>query len=917
MVSSPLFLIKTKLYRPVLSGDLVRRQRLIDLLDRGSDLPLTLVTAPAGSGKTTLLCDWLAGCPCPSAWLSIDEGDGELPVFLSYLVAAIQTVFPDACQELQALLAAPVLPPQRVLEAVLINEIDSLRVPAGDAAGGPRFVLVLDDYHLLHSQAVDTLLMALLRHPPPALRLVLASRSDPALPLPTLRARQQMLEIRLQDLRFTAEETAAFLRQTLDAPVSAELAAMLGDRTEGWVTGLHLASLYLRHAPELAARPPDLQGDDRYVMDYLVDEVLARQPARVQEFLLKTAVLDRLCGSLCEAVTGLNDPVCDGQAYLEWLEDNNLFIVSLDERRWFRYHHLFQRLLRNRLEQRFSAAEIARMHDRASGWYASHGFVEEAIGHALAAGNEAVAVGLVETHRHEAMNQERWAQLERWLHLMSPQLIEQRPELQLLEAWILQKQWRFSDIPPYLGRAEALLAADSLPGSDLDALRGEVDALRSLISYYTLDGERTFALAGRALQTLPMRCSAARGTAWMYYGGGLQMMGDMEAARAGLHEGLKEDRFHNNAFPSRVLIALGVLSWMSADVAGLRQTAAYFLRLAEERGLAESAGWARYFRGCAAYQANDLAAAEEDFAAVAAQRYIAHSHTFLQSSLGLAAVYQAQGAVDKANAVVESLLAYGLDMKNTRVLADAQAFRAWLALQQGRDAEAQHWAASVDHKTALTPMTTFHVPAFSLAKVLLNQDTPAGRREASEFLAGLRAVVEHQQVTRFLIEALALQALLADAGGDQLAARQAVAQAVALARPGGMIRVFVDLGPRMARLLNQHARDAGASPYVDQVLRAFPSSPSVLALSQPPRSPARPPALIEPLTVREQEILELLAQRFSAKEIAQRLVISQQTAKRHTANIYQKLGVNSRQQAIRKGLDLGLLPAVSYPAPAV
>lgn len=613
-----------------------------------------------------------------------------------------------------------------------------------------------------------------------------------------------------------------------------------------------------------------------------------------------------LCDRLCAAVTGLDDPVCNGQAYLEWLEDNNLFIVSLDEQRWFRYHHLFQRLLRNRLEQRFGAAGIAKLHGRASGWYASHGFVEEAIEHALAAGNEAAAVGLIEAHRHEAMGQERWAQLERWLQLMSPRLIEQHAELQLLEAWILQKRWRFSNIPPFLGRAESLLTASSLPASDLAALRGEVDALRSLVSYYTLDGERTFALASRALQALPMRCSAARGTAWMYYGGGLQLLGDTEAARAALLEGLQEDRFHNNAFPSRVLIALGMLSRMTADIAGLRQTSAYFLRLAEERGLPESVSWARYFRGCAAYQADDLAAAEVDFAAVVAQRYITHSYTFLQSSLGLASVYQAQGDADKANAVAEALLAYGLDMKNTRVLADARAFQAWLALQQGRDAEAQHWAASVDRQAPWTPMTTFHASALSLAKIMLHQDTPASRREASEFLARLANFVASQHNTRFLIEVLALQAMLADAEGDEPAARQAMAQAVALAEPGGMLRVFVDLGPHMARLLSQHAHDAGASPYVDQVLRAFPSCPASLPFLHFPRSPG----LVEPLALREQEVLESLAQRLSAKEIAQRLVVSDLTVKRHCANIYQKLNVNSRREAVEETTTLGILRMV-------
>lgn len=245
------------------------------------------------------------------------------------------------------------------------------------------------------------------------------------------------------------------------------------------------------------------------------------------------------------------------------------------------------------------------------------------------------------------------------------------------------------------------------------------------------------------------------------------------------------------------------------------------------------------------------------------------------------------------------------------MLADAQAFRAWLALQQGRDAEAQHWADSMDRTAPLTPLTTFHVPALSLAKVMLSQKTSAGRREASEYLARLRSIAESQHATRTLIEVLALQALLADGAGDEKAAQQAVAQAATAARPHGMIRVFVDLGPRMARLLRQHAHDAGASGYVDQVLRAFPSLPSILPTpSHPSSSPARPPALIEPLTLREQEVLELLGQRFSAKEIAQRLVISDLTVKRHCANIYQKLNVNSRREAVEEARALGILRMV-------
>lgn len=593
---------QTKLYRPLLSRETLRRPRLIELLDSGHKLPLTLITAQAGSGKTTLLCDWLSTCPGPSAWLSLDENDGDLGVFLSYFVAAIQTAVLGACANVQAMLQAPEQPPPHVLAAALSNAIDSLHdEPA--LSTGQRLVLVLDDYHLLHSQAVNELLITLLRHPSPALRLVLTSRSDPALPLPALRAHGQLLEVRYQQLRFDEKEAAAYLSQVLATPPSAEITAALVQRTEGWITALHLAGLYAQHAPDPGDLLAGAQVSDRYAMDYLVDEVLALLPAEIHGFLLKTAILDRLCGPLVAAIVGLDDPVRNGRAYLEWLEHANLFIMVLDDQ-WYRYHHLFQRLLQNRLDQQFSRPQIADLHRRASAWFAGNGLVEEAIEHALAAGDETAAVQIVEVHRHEAMNQEHWQQLERWLRLMPPRLIDERAQLLLVEAWILQKQWRMMEIVPIIDRIDALVSADPTSEMDSAPLRAEIDALRSLVSYYRLDGASTFTFASRALEHLPMGCSFVRGLAWMYYAAGQQAQGDMAGASAALHVGLQEDRFHRNAFPARVLSALCFQQWIMADLAGLNQAATHYLKIATERNLAESIWWARYFRGCAAYQAS-------------------------------------------------------------------------------------------------------------------------------------------------------------------------------------------------------------------------------------------------------------------------------------------------------------------------
>ncbi|MEZ4768301.1 MAG: LuxR C-terminal-related transcriptional regulator [Caldilineales bacterium] len=901
-------LIQTKLHRPVAREDLVRRARLLDLLDRGCTLPLTLVMAPAGSGKTTLLSDWLNVCPCPSAWVSLDESDSDLGVFISYFIAAIRTLFPDACQQTLALLQAAELPPTRVLAGTLLNEIEELH-DHPLRADKQRFVLVLDDYQMISGQEVNELLIELLRHPSQTMRLVISTRNDPALPLNKLRAGGLLTELRRHDLRFSTEETREYLQRSTKRPVSEAVAAALTDKTEGWITGLHLAVLNLRHVTDSDEFVAGFEASERYTMDYLVDEVLSRQSAQVQQFLLQTSVLDRMCGPLCEAVASLSDPVLDGYAYLNGLERANLFLVALDnQQRWFRYHHLFQLLLRNRLEQQYSRAEIAELHRKASAWYADNGYVEDAIVHALAAGDEEIAVRAVETHRHEAMNQERWLQIDRWLRLMPRQLVDEQPSLLLMRAWNLERQWRFLDIPHYLKEFDARFAAHG-QGAAARQLQGEADALRSLVSYFALDsGEHTSALASHALEVLPMACSRTRGIAWLYYAAGFQAQGKTRRARKLFLEGLNEDSLHGNSFPSRILMGLCILDWLNTDLSSLRDVAGHFLRLARERGLTESIGWARYFLGIAAYDANDLDLAESEFAAVAEQRYVAHGGAYTQSGIGLASVHLARGALDQAAEVLDAVAAYGLETNNSRVLADADTFRALLALEQGQTALARRQVTTLVDVSLKLPAVAFFNQDVTNARILLSLATPADLNRAETVMLRLRNHVAKSSNTRRKVELLILQALLEDERGNRTAALAYLQQAVDLAEPGGVLRVFVDLGPKTADLLTILRKQNRSSGFIGRILQAFPPA-VVRGLDQVYTVPevANQSGLIEPLTNRELEVLEKLALRLTAKEIAGDLYISERTVKRHTANIYKKLDVNSRQQAVASAAYLGIL----------
>ena len=602
--SSPL--LRTKFYRPSLPSDLVDRPRLIDQLNRGLDRPLTLVTAPAGYGKSILVSAWLNTCERPSAWLSLDETIDDLGVFLAYFVTAIQTVFPGALQRTQTLLTAISLPPLGVLTGSLINELDELE---------RDFVMVLDDYHTIHKQEIHDLLTALLQPPAKHMHLVLITRKDPPLPQSVLLARNQMTEVRLADLRFSADETAAFMQNALGSPLPDEAMAALAEKTEGWITSLRLAALALRYSPDADSRIAELQAleRNRNLTDYLMSEVLAQTSPAIEDFLLKTAILDRMCGPLCEALLGRADLEVSGQTRLEWLEQNNLFTVSLDnERRWYRYHHLFRSFLRNRLERRYDAGEIAQLHTRASAWFARQGLLEEALQHALLGHDTPAAVRLMAEHRHALMDAEQWQLHERTFRMFPAETVAAYPDLLLMAAWMARLGgFDAAHVLDLVDRAESLVAQMADQPEHAVHLRGEIDTLRTIVAYEAAtDPENVIALARRALATTPRAWYYVRSTAWLYMAVAHQMAGRLDQAYAAVAEGEPEDVAEDGAVRARVAAARCFIEWMAGDLQAMPQGAAHLLAVGETHHRRESLGWAHYLLGSVAYQRNDLPAAE-------------------------------------------------------------------------------------------------------------------------------------------------------------------------------------------------------------------------------------------------------------------------------------------------------------------
>ena len=618
-----------------------------------------------------------------------------------------------------------------------------------------------------------------------------------------------------------------------------------------------------------------------------------------------------MCAPLCEALTGLDDPQWNGQAYLEWLEDANLFTVPLDgQRLWYRFHHLFQEFLRNHLTRKFTPDQIAALHSRASTWLAQNGLVEEAIDHALMSGDIKAAVRLVETHRHELMNQEHWQRLEFWLSKFPESVINVEPDLLVLSAWISQSRWQLDKTWSTVERIKTLMAEISLEPEETLRLQNSLDVFLSIKYNWGGDFQQVIFYARRALERTPRTWYITRSYAWLHLIIATLSSSGLKQALAVLAEGQEEDFFDPHRTHTRVRSSACFVYWIAADLPNLIQTANYILKAAQKNHLSETTGWMNVFAGSGYYQQNNLPEAERHFSAVVEQRYASHPTSFVQGAIGLAMTYQAQGKPDKANQTVDLAIQFCLEMGYAPQLLTLKTFLAELTLMQGEIAKAGSWAELVDPSLPLQIMPNFYDQQMALPKVLLAQNTSASLQQAVEVLSRLLDFVTATHNTVFLIEVLALQALLYNALGDEQAAFNALTQSVLLAQPGGFIRMFVDLGPRMANLLNRLSNHGVVPDYIGKILVAFPAP-------KPAVASAGLEEIIAPLTGRELEILVFLAQRLSNKEIASELVISPITVKRHTINIYQKLNVKSRREAVDMAVALGILDPASMPVSQV
>jgi LuxR family maltose regulon positive regulatory protein len=919
-MTSPVLI--TKLYIPPTRAELVQRPGLIERLNDGLDRKLTLISAPAGFGKTTLVSHWVENLrdnkekdeqAIKVAWLSLDGDDNDPVRFLTYFITALNQIKEfdaDLGQGALRMLQSPQPPSANTVLISLINEV---------AAIPGKITFVLDDYHLIEAEPIHQALSFLLENLPPQLHLVIATRQDPNLSLGRLRARDQLTELRAADLRFTSSEAADFLNRVMGLNLSSGDIAELESRTEGWIAGLQLAAISMQGRKDHTDFIKSFTGGHRLVLDFLVEEVLGQQPESIQNFLLETAVLDRMTGSLCDALTGQEN----SQETLEMLDNANLFIVPLDEeRRWYRYHRLFADLLRQRLRQA-QPNQLPILYRNASEWYKQNGFIDDAIYHVLRAEDFERAVNLIEQYVDTIWAQGDYAKLRRWLAGLPDEQVLSRPKLSIFKAWELFTSGRPNAGERFLRVAELAYDPSTYRGIEAESHSQDQASTSSglkvpdraaaiqawMAAYRRQNISGLIQHLQQALEDLSDQDMHWRAAVAITLADAHAFNGDMPAAYQARLEALKVcEATGNNYLYIYNSAKLALNLKVQGRLRQVQELCQQRVRFADESGMSQTAvaGWLLAIWGEVLAELNDL-----DGAVDLAEKSIGLTERggdvviLGWSYLSLTRVLFSKGELARAEEIVQRM--YKVIRESiiptyiTNLNASWQA-RIWLA--QNKLEAASHWMNERGPDLKMKPSHFDGMEYVGFVRILIAQ------RKLKESISILERLLEAAQmggdVTRE-IELLILQALTFQSGGDINQALVTIEKALNLGEPRGFCRIFVDEGSSMARLL-YNALDCGIAPnYVSRLLQAFPVDTSEQV--EPPTSQVLEADYIEPLSEREIEVLQLIAEGLTNPEIAAQLILSLYTVKTHTRNIYGKLGVNNRTKAVAKAKALGILSA--------
>jgi LuxR family maltose regulon positive regulatory protein len=890
--------LRTKLCVPPPRSTWVTRSRLDKLMDEGFARKLTLISAPAGFGKTTLLVDWVHQHKIPVAWFSVDKGDNDPLHFLTYVILGLQSLETDTGRAALTMLQSPQPPP---IESILINLInDVARVPTDLA-------LILDDYHFVDAKQIHDLIAFLLEHLPEQMHMIIATRSDPPLPLlARLRSQHQLIELRAADLSFTADETFILFNESLNLRLATEDIHVLERRTEGWIAGLQLAALSLQRRKDPSSFIKAFKGDHRYIADYLLEEVLNRQPEHLQNFLLQTSILGRLCGSLCDGVTQQEN----SQQILDGLEKANLFVIPLDDERcWYRYHHLFADLLGQRLRMQ-QGDLVPELHSRASQWFANNGFKNEAVDHAFVAQDYAQAVQLMEEIAEIDWDRARESRLLQWFKKLPDEHIEANPKLCIFHARELFKSGYPDEAEKKLHAAEHMLESASISDPNKEELRGRIAVIRAYVSARTGDVSRIVHFSNQALKLLPQRDLIWRSVAatTLGFGYGWAGGGDCVKAQQAFSEAMKISQAAGNIYYHIFAGSCqGAVIMMRGKLKEAKDICEQSLSLAKKNGIFQTGivGGLYSTLGMIFCEWNDL---DEGIRLInkgielSEQGRDPVSLASCRISLLRASIYgmDLAGAADVMEKLNKSMDDFRLPPWITNPIA---AFNAYSYLASGNLNAAVKWAKerglSVEDKLD----NLREVEYLALAHILIAQK----RLEDADGL--LERLIENAKAgdrVYIMIEMRLWRALVFQAKADTAAALAELKLALSLAEPGDLVMIFVTKGKPVAELLEEITEvkkrdhddaEAGFSlSYAKKLLSVFRAS-----------TPPKIEGLMDSISARELEVLYLIAAGLTNREIAEKLFISLNTVKTHTKNINSKLNVNSRTRAIARAKELKLL----------
>ena len=895
-------LIRTKLHRPPLPSDYVCRNRLLSQMDKAMDVPLTLVSAGAGTGKSVIVAAWLGDRDLPYAWLSLDGADSNLRRFLNYFIAALSRARPDQIPTTTELLSGPELPPVDVIATCLINEIDQDSAP---------LVIVLDDYHLIgDTSPVHDLIRFLLEYAPQDLHLILPTRRDPPLALASLRGSGKIAEVRHQDLRFVTDEAAELLTNDANQRLTTAQVEAIRSNVEGWAVGLKLVALACRRAPNIDSFVNQLSGNLPDTTAYLMDEVLTALPAALSGYLIKTAVLDRFCPALLDALHPNSDPTddeIDGRRFVELIDQSNLFVVPLDiNSEWYRYHHQFRDLLLQELKHVCSHEEICALHDAASKWFEQRGSIEEAIKHAVAADDQIAAAEIIERHRNEPLRNDRWWELLEWLDLLPASIKMSRPQLLLCHGWLAYFRLEIDVMAMILRALDGLEVELANP-----IFVAEKNFFSTVVAYWEGRLAESLRFSEAAIAANPDAADTVAGESRLYRGLALQVTGHTQQALSQLRADFKSAPKGSGVYQTRLLAGMAFVNLLNGDLELAHDCGQQTIAVAVRSKLPYGNLWGEFISGIASFCAGRFRQTSDIFSHCVDRAYAFEFRAASDAYTGVALCHQFNGDAASAEKFMAEGITYAEGVRDPEAIAIVASARARLQLLQGNAKAALRWARTESGEANPIEMLFWiEIPEMTRLRVLIAAGTKTEREKSLGEVVELRAQLEALYMTNQTIQVAVLQALGLAKLGRTNEARTVLIECMELAGETEWIQPFVEAGEPLIGMLESISKTGHHREFIRSVLAAYDQY--VAAASRGTDTGVAAPHVpdhvgLTELTNRELDILELLAHRLQNKQIGARLNISTHTVKDHLKHVYQKLEVSNRRDAVAKATRTGLL----------